>query len=450
MLRSKGKRKGANQVEDTERVVTQEEKLEQQGNRNKIDTSSVGYKTKYDQVNKYILNNYPDMAVEALFSDEAKETLKTQLKTNFKMFDAHELDLIMSELIGLGKFETIILDDNVTDIGFNGDHLWIETLAGKQIYDDPSIDEAYVNRVIMRFANYAHRDFSQKEPLLNTQLGNIRISATHKSVSPFGTSMSMRHARAKLAITEDNFADIADMRVLDLLKAFVLSESNLLMDGVVGSAKTEVTKTLINYIPNRDKIIMIEDTLETHIKTIYPDKDVLNWVLLDNMEPNDLISQSKRNNPVWVILTEARDHAIFQIHQSVKAGFKIMLSLHSEDAAGVPDVMIDLMKQKYSFDEDRMLKEILKYYDLGVHMEKRVMDDGRTIRYIGEIVEYTPDGLVTLYTRDLDQTVEGGQFIDRFVGKVSERKMEQMRLRNVECTWNDEIDAKTRTGRGGE
>lgn len=404
-----------------------------------INLQSERYKNSYSLIDDAITQHHPKLAVDALFSLEKREEFKQILRTEYKTVDPEILEEIMSEIVGLGKFEKILEDDTVTDIGFNGTDLWIETQDTKYKYPDTSINEEYINRVVQRFANYAHRDFSEKEPLLNTQLGNIRISATHRSISPSGTTMSMRHARAKLVITEENFEEMADPQVFELLKNFVESGSNLIMNGVVGSAKTELTKTLINFIPDRDKVIMIEDTLETHIKDIYPNKDVYNWILLDWMQPQDLISQSKRNNPIHVILTEARDHAIFQIHQSVKAGFKIMLSIHAEDPQSVPDVMIDLMKQKYNFDENRMFKEIYKHYDLGVHMEKRVLSNGKTIRYIGEVVEYTEDGIVTLYKRTLDQS-NGDKFIDAFPNGVSEKKLLQMRHRNILCLWNAYVD----------
>ena len=159
---------------------------------------------------------------------------------------------------------------------------------------------------------------------------------------------------------------------------------------------------------------------------------------MDSMTPSDLIAQAKRNNPVHVILTEARDHAVFEIHQSVKAGFKIMLSIHSEDAKSVPSVMIDLMKQKYRVDEDRMFDEIKKYYDIGVHMEKRVLADGRMIRFISEIVEYTDDGLHTLFERRLDES-RGNVFTDTFPHDISDKKKSLMSERRVSTGWSDVV-----------
>lgn len=403
-----------------------------------VDRTSSVYIENYKLVDDQVVSKYADLAVEALFNHETRKELEAILRKEFRHISVSNLEAIMSEIIGLGKFEDLIMDETVTDLGFNGNKLWIETNNGKEIYDDLGIDEQYINRIVQRFANYAHKEFSEKAPLLNAQLGNIRISATHRSVSIAGTSMSMRHARARLVLHKDNFNHLADPAVYDLLKSFVESGSNILIDGVVGTAKTELTKLLIGFIPDRDKIIMIEDTPETHIKTIYPDKDVLNWILLDSMTPSDLIAQAKRNNPVHVILTEARDHAVFEIHQSVKAGFKIMLSIHSEDAKSVPSVMIDLMKQKYRVDEDRMFDEIKKYYDIGVHMEKRVLADGRMIRFISEIVEYTDDGLHTLFERRLDES-RGNIFTDTFPHDISDKKKTLMSERRVSTGWSDVV-----------
>lgn len=413
-----------------------------------VDRTSEVYLNNYELVNDSVIKQHSEMAVAALFDNDKRKELEDILRRDFRHVSKENLEAIMSEIIGLGKFEELIMDENVTDLGFNGTELWIETNSGKETYDDMGIDEHYINRIVQRFANYAHRDFSEKSPLLNAQLGNIRISATHRSVSIAGTSMSMRHARARLVLHKDNFNHLADPEVYNLLETFVKSGSNILIDGVVGTAKTELTKLLIGFIEDREKIIMIEDTPETHIKTIYPSKDVLNWILLDSMTPSDLIAQAKRNNPVHVILTEARDHAVFEIHQSVKAGFRIMLSIHSEDAKSVPSVMIDLMKQKYKVDEERMFEEIKKYYDLGIHMEKRVLADGRMIRFISEIVEYTPDGLNTLFERRLDES-RGNVFTDTFPNDISEYKQQLMRERRIEPTWSKMVGQTKEVMEGG-
>ncbi|WP_166082296.1 ATPase, T2SS/T4P/T4SS family [Erysipelothrix anatis] len=406
----------------------------------KIDTKSKEYLNNYSLIEDAIKQHYPKEAVDALMDQSKRDHLQKTLQDDFKTIKQEVMNHIIEDIVGLGKFQEFLLDENVTDIGFNGTDLWIETTEKKFKVDDPEIDEAYVHRIVQRFANYAHVDWTEKNPRLNTQLGNIRISATDKSISPGGITMSMRHARAKLKISKDNFSSMADMAVYELLEAFVKSGSNFIVDGIVGSGKTELMKMMIGWIPDQEKIIMIEDTLETHIKTIYPLKDVYNWQLLDSLEPFDLIMHAKRNNPTHVILTEALDHAMYQIHQSVKAGFKIMVSLHAFDAKSVPNVMIDFMRLKYDVPEERMRDEIYHHYDLGIHTDKRDLSDGSKVRWINEIVEYTPDGLKTLYKRVLDESSGEPVFVDSFEGKVSFQKMESMNERGIKCEWNILID----------
>lgn len=402
----------------------------------KIDTKSKEYLNNYSLIEDAIKQKYPKEAVDALMDLTKRDLLQKTLQDEFKMIKPEVMNLIIEDIVGLGKFQEFLLDENVTDIGFNGSDLWIETTDKKFKVDDPEIDEAYVHRIVQRFANYAHVDWTEKNPRLNTQLGNIRISATDKSISPGGITMSMRHARAKLKINKDNFSGMADMAVYELLEAFVKSGSNFILDGIVGSGKTELMKMMIGWISDQEKIIMIEDTQETHIKTIYPNKDVYNWLLLDSLEIFDLITHAKRNNPNHVILTEALDHAMYQIHQSVKAGFKIMVSLHAIDAQSVPDVMVDLMRLKYDVPEGRMREEIYHHYDLGIHTDKRELEDGSKVRWINEIVEYTPEGLKTLYKRVLDESSGEPIFIDSFEGKVSTQKMTYMKERGIKCEWN--------------
>ncbi len=388
-----------------------------------------------------INTDYPDLAVEAMFNpDKRLELRKRILSDHKKILSEDTVDTILAEIVGLGYFEDLIRDEEITDIGWNGTDLWVETSQYKEKIVDVKMDERYIRRIIQRFANYAHQDFSEKNPILDTQLGNIRINAVHNVISTVGTTMSMRHARNRLVLTKENWHTFAKMSVYELFEDLFKVGINVVITGEVGTGKTELQKLLIGFVPDKEKLIMIEDTLETHLKDIYPEKDIISWLVPPGFSHTQMIKASLRNNPKYVVLSEARDAAIYEIHQSVLTGHKIILTAHAVDARAFIPRMIGMTKQEYDVDERTLEMELLKYYNIGVHIEKRLID-GKMHRYIDEVVEYTENGLLTLYKQVIiegEDTIE----IEESFGLLSQEMVDLLKNHNIHSKWNNQIPKK--------
>lgn len=384
---------------------------------------------------------YPQLAVEAMFNQAKRDELKACLLKDYKKLSGKDVDDALAELVGLGIFEELIKDELITDIGWNGTDLWIKTSQKKYLYNgEENIDDKYIKKIIQRFANYAHQDFSDKNPILNAQLGNIRINAVHQSISPSGVTMSMRHARSKLVLTDENWPQFANPEVYKLFEDIFKIGANVVITGEVGTGKTELQKLLIGLIPDDYKIMMLEDTPETHIKEIYPEKDVYSWLIPESVSHTQMIKETMRNDPDYVILSEARDQAIYEIHQSVLTGHKIILTAHAQDAHAFPARMIGMSKQGFNVDEKMLLQEIYEYYNIGIHVKKRVINH-KTIRYLQEVVEYSKNGLKTLYRQRLVQSKYGSEdyeFEESFA-KLESSLVELTEEYGFKLRWNEKV-----------
>ena len=78
--------------------------------------------------------------------------------------------------------------------------------------------EGSVLRIINRFANSEGKAFNPSRPILDGVFNHLRLSAVDKSLSPNGTTTSLRVVRPRLALTEEHFVDFAPEFVLDFLK----------------------------------------------------------------------------------------------------------------------------------------------------------------------------------------------------------------------------------------
>jgi len=184
------------------------------------------------------------------------------------------------------------------------------------------------------------------------------VNAVHRSVSPFGTTLALRFSESKLVLNYQNFSDFAPPNVLNLLEAMVKTRGNIVISGETGSGKTELQKFLTGFIPFEEKIVLIEDTADSRLKEIYPEKDINSWISSEIVSFTDLIKAALRNNPTWIILSETRGKEAYEMLQAVLSGHKMITTLHAVDVRAIPKRFVNMIKIGYSVDESSVLDDI--------------------------------------------------------------------------------------------
>lgn len=384
--------------------------------------------------------------------DEIYKTLLTD--KNFAKFPSYhneeKAEYYASELSGLGIIQ-YLLDmskkpghDRITDIGYDSNHhLTVETNRRKFIYGNkpgqPKITPEYIEQLVRRMAQqngYAGDRFDASTPLFNgsNDANYLRISATHKAIAPNGITLSIRVASPYLALTKKNFNNFAPMnKVLDtynLFRILVQSHCNIMLSAETGAGKTEFQKLLVGFIPFQDRIIMVEDTNETHLPQLYPDKDIMSWLTNKDIDITALVKQSLRNNPKWLIIAETRGAEAYEMFQGVKSDHAIITTLHSISNEAVPSRFVGMCESgDFKVNEEALERDFLRYIDIGVHLTKKVFN-GTVIRYADEIAEFVPiskehpNGINVLFHQHITQ--EGVR--EYWTGKPTE--MLQQKLYN--------------------
>ena len=413
--------------------------------RKKNDIIKIESKT-IDQINTILQNQFSGLVIDAMTNDAAINKIKDKLvnDNNFSEFACHNnpdvAQQIVNEAVGFGVIEDILRKvPNVTDIGYNGDFLSVETNDRKFRYKTAKkIDEQYVDRLIQRFAVREGKQFNDTEPIFNGFSDNMRVSATYKTVSPNGSTMSLRISRKKLALTEKNFNSFAPLFIYHFLQYCVLAHCNIIISGETGTGKTELQKLLISNIPYQDKIIMIEDVQETHIKELFPDKDIYDWLTKgngknDGVSITDHIVNALRNNPKWLMVSETRGAEAWQMFQAVMSGHSLITTLHSASNGAVPRRFIGMSSMGYHLDEESVEKDFLRYMHLGVHIRKKIIN-GFVYRYCDELAEFVPksekypNGINPLFTQFISLDAEGKIHRHWKVGQPTDKLKDQIRI----------------------
>lgn len=321
----------------------------------------------------------------------------------------------INEIINNSFLKELLEDESITDIRYNGTDLWVQYNDRPYMKSSiqPSLDE--VRRVVKQIAMEQKKDITNSDPILDTDFEYLRVNAVHDSVSPDGMTLAIRVSRPKLAVrniedlipkithsVDDTIQNIDKERINknpieSLLKVLILSGNNILISGMTGTGKTELQKLLVGFIPNSQSINLIEDTRDSHIKALYPEKDIMSWQTLtsDDREKKitmqDLVRASLRNNPDWVIVAETRGAEASDMLDSAKTDHFIITTVHAKDAMRIPSRLIPMIKQSpayQSIDEQIIGKDITELFKFGIHLELEFVNN-KAVRRIKEIVEYT-------------------------------------------------------------
>lgn len=355
-----------------------------------------------ENIRKALIETHADLVVQGMLDKDVRKQLEKIVRRDYNAQHKGNEDVIeyiVRETIGTGVIEEILQDEKITDIGYNGTELIIETNDSKVKFDTNfEITEDYIVRLVNKFANTNNKEFTSKNPIFDGRFENVRINAVHsQNTAPeSGTTMALRVVRPRLALTKDNFEGFAPLFMLDFFRAAALSKSNMVISGATGTGKTELHKLISGFIPFDHRILLIEDTPETFMKEMFKDKDVYSWVTSEDVSVTELIKAGLRNNPTWIMVTETRGAEAYEMIQAVLSGHSIITSLHATNARAIPARFVNMAKMGYQLEETALLDDIRRYFHFGIHI-KKVKYHGRVVRYLNEVIWFDPEGDKTIF-----------------------------------------------------
>jgi len=256
---------------------------------------------------------------------------------------------VIAQVLGLGRLESLLADDDVSDIHVRGcDSVWVKLRNGHRERRRPIADSdeeliALIRRAGTRFSRTEKR-FDAGTPELNMQLpdGSRLFAVMEVSTRP---SLIIRRHRFELSsLDELRELDVLDHEVQSLLAAMVRSRRNIVIAGGTGSGKTTLLRALINEVPPTERIVTIEDAYELgleHFADRHPDYDALQSRSA-NIEGEgevtlaDLTRMALRMDPDRVIVGEVRGAEAFPMLMAMSQGNNgSMCTMHADGTRSV-------------------------------------------------------------------------------------------------------------------
>ncbi len=308
---------------------------------------------------------------------------------------------IARDFIGMNEIEPMLRDPFIEDIGCDGTsvpvyvvHQRYGSLRSNVVFNDEKVLKEYVTKLAERSDRY----ISYAEPLLDGTLPDgTRVHASLAGdVTTRGPTFSIRKFRETPFTPVDIVRfNTASSEMLAYLWFLVESGVNILITGGVATGKTSFLNTLSLFIPSEAKVVSIEDTRELSL----PHE---NWIPgvarvgftgtgIGEVTMFDLLKESFRQNPDYLIVGEIRGKEAYVMFQSMASGHPSMSTMH---AGSVDDVVKRLQTEPMSISPG--LLDALDIIIVMIHAREK----GKSARRVKEVIEIESIDTVTGRPRD--------------------------------------------------
>lgn len=296
----------------------------------------------------------------------------------------------------LRPIENLILDPEVSEIMLNSPtEIFIEKQGVIEKVQGVTIANDQLRVAVQNIARSLGDDISEEKPILDSRLPDgSRIAAVLPPCSIHGITLTIRKFNTRDFTIEDliRIGTITEPMTA-LLKKAIVDRKNILISGGTGTGKTTLLNILADFIPDEDRLVVIEDTAEIHIRK----PNLVRFEARRQQGPRipavtirHLLRASLRHRPERTILGEIRGEEAFDLLQALNTGHSGSLStIHANSASQALSRLASCVLQSGIELPYKAIKaSIADSIHLLVHIERRYAR-----RYINEILaikSYSP------------------------------------------------------------
>jgi len=257
---------------------------------------------------------------------------------------------VYRDFIGLNEIEAMMHDPYIEDIGCPGfrDSVYIVHRKFGSLQTNVSFSEMEgLTNFVVKLAERTGRYISYATPLLDGSLPDgSRVQATmSKDVTTKGPTFSIRKFRRNpLSPVDMVKLGTASPTLLAYLWTLIEAGSSILVCGATSTGKTTFLNVLSMFIPLERKIISLEDTRELSL----PHENWIPAVTRPGFGPPeqngkrygevdlfDLLKESFRQNPDYVVVGEVRGEEAYVLFQGMSSGHPSLGTIHAGSAEDV-------------------------------------------------------------------------------------------------------------------
>jgi pilus assembly protein CpaF len=330
-----------------------------------------------------MIGNVDERRVRAQIREIANRFINEHSAPLSLMQRRHVVRQIEDEVMGLGPLETLLADPSVSDILVNGaHHVYVERGGKIERTDIRFHDDAHLLNIIDRIVSRVGRRIDESVPMVDARLQDgSRVNAIIPPLALDGPVLSIRRF-GKDVLTTDDLIRLGSLSpaLVELLKAVVLARLNVMISGGTGSGKTTLLNVMSGFIPERERIITIEDSAELQLRQPHVVRLETRQVNVEGrgqITQRDLVRNSLRMRPDRIVVGEVRGAEALDMLQAMNTGHDGSLTtVHansSRDALSRIETMVAMSGVQFPIAALRA--QIAAAIDVIIHVERH--EDGR-------------------------------------------------------------------------
>ena len=308
----------------------------------------------------------------------------------------------------LRPIEHLILDDEISEIMINhSSQVFIERRGRVQSLPQIELDPKSLEVALKNIARLLGDDISDSKPILDARLPDgSRVAAVIPPCSLNGITLTIRKFSARHFTIQDLVElGTVDPELASLLQEKVSQRQNILISGGTSSGKTTLLNILSDFIPDEDRIVVIEDTAEIQIRKSnlvrFEARRSQNGIPAVTIR--DLLRATLRHRPDRIIVGEIRGGEAFDFLQALNVGHSGTLStIHANSAYhAIARFVTCVLQSQIELPYQAIKSNIGDSINLLLHIERR--EGHRQVSELVEIQGYDVETdryeLKTLYQR---------------------------------------------------
>src|SRR6202011_2900617 len=258
-----------------------------------------------------------------------------------------------------------------------------------------SLGEKSLMIAVKNIARRLGDDICEAKPILDSRLPDgSRVAAVIPPCSLNGVTLTIRKFNSRhFSIDDLVTAGTLERWLANQLEDYVLGRKNILIAGGTGCGKTTLLNILGKFIPEEERILLIEDTSEIHMGQ-------QNLVRFEARQPQnglpavtirDLLRAALRHRPDRIILGEIRGGEAFDLLQLLNTGHSGTLStVHANSAAqGISRFTTCVLQSGVEIPYRAIKTNIADSLNIIIQIERRP-----GLRFVSDVVEisgYNPE-----------------------------------------------------------
>ena len=244
----------------------------------------------------------------------------------------------------LRPIEDLLRDPAITEVMVNegGRRVFVERDGTLEPVPDRHLEARNLTAAIKNIARACGDEISDAQPLLDARLEDgSRVAAMFPPCAVAGPALTIRKFTRRYSLEDLVRVGTVTPDLASELTVALANQQNILISGGTGTGKTTLLNALAAYIPDDERIIVIEDTAEIHLTK----PNLLRFearraqvpfgqeTALPPVTITDLLRATLRHRPDRILLGEVRGAEAFDLLQALNTGHLGTLSTIHANAA---------------------------------------------------------------------------------------------------------------------